>query len=400
MKQQLIDNPSFFYKDHTPVPFLIPRYPEKIDDQWTAVIHPHVNVMPAEIPSSVSEEKYHKLFNSIDEGFCLIEVLFDVYHHPYDYRFLETNDAFRQQTDIKNAVGRTMREIAPLHEDHWFERYGKVALTGEPTRFENHAAQLRRWYEVYAFRVGPAQHRQVAILFKDITERKKMEHLKDEFINIASHELNTPLTGINAYAQLLMRELLQLGDSKKIALMNKLRHHVDRMATLISNLLDSSNITEGDLPLTKEHFDINELVAERVNEFQLLSQHHQIVLDTMPIKPIWADRRRIGQVLGNLISNAIKFSPPNGRITVSTAAVDAKQLKISVGDHGVGIPTASLNHVFDRFSRVNDANMPTCPGMGLGLYIAAQIIKHHGGSIAVQNQPQKGAVFSFMLPYT
>ena len=122
-----------------------------------------------------SEEKYRTLFESIDEGFCTIEVLFDEKDEPVDYRFLEINPSFEKQTGIKDALGRTMREIAPQHEDNWFEIYGKIALTGEPARFENEAAQLHRWYDVYAFRVGPSQERKVAILFKDITKRKQAE---------------------------------------------------------------------------------------------------------------------------------------------------------------------------------------------------------------------------------
>lgn len=122
-----------------------------------------------------SEEKYRTLFNSIDEGFCTIEVLFDENNKPADYRFLEINPSFEKQTGIQNARGRRMREIAPQHEEHWFEIYGNIALTGEPVRFENEAAQLHRWYEVYAFRIGEPQQKNVAVLFNDITERKRAE---------------------------------------------------------------------------------------------------------------------------------------------------------------------------------------------------------------------------------
>jgi PAS domain S-box-containing protein len=122
-----------------------------------------------------SEKKYRTLFDSIDEGFCTIEVLFDGNDNPIDYRFLEVNPSFEKQTGIQNAQGRRMREIAPQHEEHWFEIYGRIALTGEPVRFENQAAQLHRWYDAYAFRVGDPGDRKVAILFKDITERKRAE---------------------------------------------------------------------------------------------------------------------------------------------------------------------------------------------------------------------------------
>ena len=122
-----------------------------------------------------SEKKYRTLFDSIDEGFCTIEVLFDGNDNPIDYRFLEVNPSFEKQTGIQNAQGRRMREIAPQHEEHWFKIYGRIALTGEPVRFENQAAHLHRWYDAYAFRVGEPGDRKVAILFKDITERKQAE---------------------------------------------------------------------------------------------------------------------------------------------------------------------------------------------------------------------------------
>jgi PAS domain S-box-containing protein len=136
-----------------------------------------------DVTASVSEiqnitavsEQYYALINSIDEGYCVVEILFDENEKPVDYRFLEINRAFEEQTGIENGVGQRMREIVPHHEEHWFEIYGSVALTGETIRFENSADQLNRWYDVYAFRVGEPQSRQVGILFKDITESKLAE---------------------------------------------------------------------------------------------------------------------------------------------------------------------------------------------------------------------------------
>lgn len=122
-----------------------------------------------------SEEQYRTLFESIDEGFCVIEMLFDANDLPADYRFLQINPAFERQTGLVDATGRTIREMVPNHEDHWFEIYGRIALTGEPARFENRAAALDRWYDVYAFRVGCPEERRVAVLFRDIIDRKRAE---------------------------------------------------------------------------------------------------------------------------------------------------------------------------------------------------------------------------------
>jgi two-component system, chemotaxis family, CheB/CheR fusion protein len=124
---------------------------------------------------SWSDEKYRSLFESIGEGLCIIEVIFDERDKPVDYRFLEMNPSFKRQTGLTDARGKTMRELAPDHEDHLLEVYGRVARTGGPERFESYAAQQHRWYEVYAWRYGRSQDRQVAALFNDITARKEAE---------------------------------------------------------------------------------------------------------------------------------------------------------------------------------------------------------------------------------
>jgi hypothetical protein len=122
-----------------------------------------------------SEERYRMLFDTLIEGFCIIEVVFDAAGRPIDYRFLETNPAFEAQTGLKDARGRLMRDLAPDHEAHWFEIYGQVALTGEPARFVNEARALGRWYDVSAYRAGGPGSRRVAVLFNDITERIRAE---------------------------------------------------------------------------------------------------------------------------------------------------------------------------------------------------------------------------------
>jgi len=126
-----------------------------------------------------SEERYRNLFNSLHEGFCIIEMVFDAEGRPVDYRFLEVNSSFEKQTGLHEAEGKLMRELAPDHEAHWFEIYGKIALTGEPAHFVNEAQALNRWYDVYAYRVGNPEDRQVAILFNDITERMRTEEERE-----------------------------------------------------------------------------------------------------------------------------------------------------------------------------------------------------------------------------
>ena len=158
-----------------------------------------------------SEERYRSLFNSIDEGFCVIEMIFDSDGKPADFRFLETNPAFEKQSGLRDAVGKCVREMLPQLEAHWFETYGRVALTGESIRFVHEARALDgRWFDVYAFRLGAPELRRVAILFTDISERRRLEEKtreqadslaelnrrKDEFLAMLSHELRNPLAAI------------------------------------------------------------------------------------------------------------------------------------------------------------------------------------------------------------
>jgi PAS domain S-box-containing protein len=134
-----------------------------------------------------SEERYRNLFDSIGQGFCTIEVLFDHEGKATDYRFLLVNPAFERQTGIPNAIGRTMREIAPRHEEYWFETYGHIAKTGESMRFESEAAQLGRHYEVVAWRVGDPEERKVGILFNDITDRRRAAESERRLAAIVEH---------------------------------------------------------------------------------------------------------------------------------------------------------------------------------------------------------------------
>jgi PAS domain S-box-containing protein len=149
-----------------------------------------VSKFQAEEALQESEKRYRNLFNAMNEGFCVIEVLFDAEGRPEDYRFLEVNDAFEKQTGLHDAVGKRMRELAPAHEAHWFEIYGKIALTGEPAHFMNEAKALNRVYDVFAYRVGEPEQRRVAIVFNDFSDYKRAEEAlqrsEAQFRNLAN----------------------------------------------------------------------------------------------------------------------------------------------------------------------------------------------------------------------
>ncbi|HEV9036609.1 MAG TPA: ATP-binding protein [Puia sp.] len=220
---------------------------------------------------------------------------------------------------------------------------------------------------------------------------------RDEFIGAASHELKTPVTSIKAYAQIVQRELKQEEATENSDLMTRLNAQVNRLSVLINDMLDTTKISEGKLQLTVRPLDVNELLKERVEEIQHTTAH-RFDVRTSPLAPVMADRERIGQVITNLLSNAIKYSPDHTIVTIVTCDT-AGGIRVSIRDEGYGIPESDQPKIFDRFFRVTSNNMDRIPGMGLGLYISAQIIYRHGGTIEVQSRPGKGSVFSFTLPY-
>jgi len=181
--------------------------------------------------------------------------------------------------------------------------------------------------------------------------------------------------------------------------MQKLNVQVNRLNYLIRDLLDTTNIAEGKLQLYSREIDFNQLLAERVEELQRISEKHTLILQAGNINTVMADKERIGQVLTKLVSNAVKYSPEGGKIVIKTEAIKGS-IKVSVADQGIGIADDIRHRIFDLFFRANNSKLETFPGMGLGLYISAGIIQRHGGTIAVESELGKGSVFYFTLPLT
>ncbi len=236
----------------------------------------------------------------------------------------------------------------------------------------------------------------VSTIARDVTERKKLERQKDEFIGIASHELKTPVTSIKAYTELLQEKFEKTNDKEHSSLMQKLNSQVNRLNFLIRDLLDTTRIAEGRLQLHLEKFVLNDLVSERVEEFKYLSSKHKLNFSPGPATTINADRELIGQVITNLITNAIKYSD-GGNINITTETED-QRVMMSVTDSGIGIAEDLQQKIFERFFRVNESTLGGSPGMGLGLYISAGIVQRHGGKISVKSKPGKGSVFYVQLP--
>jgi signal transduction histidine kinase len=352
------------------------------------------------------EARYGALFDSIDEGYCVAEVLFDANERAIDYRFLEVNRAFERQTGLRNASGRRMRELAPAQEAHWFERYGEVARTGEPSRFVERAAALGRWFDTYAFRVGDPARRQVAILFNDITARYDAEEAlreasrrKDEFLSMLSHELRNPLAPIRNSLYLLERSDLDEVAARRAR--EVAGRQVAHLTRLVDDLLDITRIARGKIELRRADLDLAALARRTCDDHRGLMQEDALALDVQtPEEPVWVhgDETRLVQVLGNLLHNAAKFTPAGGRVLVSVTSADGWAV-LHVRDTGTGIEPALLETVFEPFTQAEQALARSQGGLGLGLALVKGMVEAHGGTVNVTSAgPGHGADFLIDLP--
>jgi PAS domain S-box-containing protein len=367
-----------------------------------------------------SEERYRTLFETMEDGFCVVEVLFDEKNTPIDYRFLEINPAFERETGLQQALGKTARQLLPNLEQFWFETYGKVALTGEPIRFENSSEVMNRWFDVYAFPVRQTENHKVAILFKNINERKAIERqrekllqqeqaareaaeranrMKDEFLAILSHELRTPLNPILGWAKLLQSP--KVSPDKFQQGLSTIERNAKQQVQLIDDLLDISRIIRGKLSLNFTAINLSEPILAAVETVRFAAEAKSIRLEVLldpSVDHVRGDIDRLQQVIWNLLSNAIKFTSTGGRVTVQLTQVDC-QAQIQVIDTGKGIKPEFLPHVFELFHQQDSSTTRSFGGLGLGLAIARQVVEAHGGTISAASPGEgQGATFTVLLP--
>lgn len=227
----------------------------------------------------------------------------------------------------------------------------------------------------------------------NIQHHKDIESRKDEFISIASHELKTPLTSIKGYNQMLLRKVEE-GAVRDFLLRSE--GQLNRLEKLIRDLLDVSKINAGKMLLNIESFDFSRMLREAITAMQQLAPNHTIILEDNLQLEFSGDLYRLEQVVQNFLSNAVKYSPNADRVLVSTSLKDGNVI-VSVTDFGIGIEKAHLGKLFERYYRADNSSA-RFDGLGLGLFISAEIIKRHGGSFWIESELGKGSVFSFKLP--
>jgi PAS domain S-box-containing protein len=235
-------------------------------------------------------------------------------------------------------------------------------------------------------------------LVQDITEQKQLEWQKDNFLSIVSHELKTPLTTIKALGQIAESMLEEKGDLATLDMIKRMSSQVNKLTVLVQDLLDFTKTQKGKLMYNEAFHDFNELTKEVIADMQKISLTHEIKNNAGKTETIFGDKNRLCQVINNLISNAIKYSPKAASIIISTEP-QRDGIVLSVQDFGIGILAQDLKNVFNQFYRVNTDSQSTFPGMGIGLYICSEIITRHGGKIWVESIIDKGSTFHAWLPF-
>ncbi|WP_256011647.1 sensor histidine kinase [Desertivirga xinjiangensis] len=233
-------------------------------------------------------------------------------------------------------------------------------------------------------------------LLQNITDRKRNEQSKDEVLGIVSHELKTPITSLKAYGQVLERIFKSESNAFAGAMLRKMNIQVIKLTRLIHDLLDITRMEGGKFALNLVTYSFSDLLNEVVNDIRATSNYH-INLQTIENVNCYGDKGRTEQVLINLINNAIKYSPGEDKIVVRLDR-NEKELICSVQDFGMGIPAQKHENLFERYFRVENENTQNIAGLGLGLYISAEMIHRQNGRIWVESEEGKGSTFHFSLP--
>jgi PAS domain S-box-containing protein len=363
-----------------------------------------IAVRNAELYQQVSEER--RSLSAIIDNSAEGVLILDTAGHVQVF-----NRALSRITglDAEGALGRAAAEVLVLRD-----RQGKPVPLPEPAPRRTSAIETRAYGEGNVVRRGgppvtvgvtatplydeEGNLARTILNVVDITRFRQAEELKSTFVSVVSHELKTPVALIKGYAETLRREDADWDGATMRESLGVIAEEADHLTHLIDSLLEASRIQAGGLKLEPTDVNLPRLAEKVVDAFRTQTSIHRFELDFGPDFPaVWGDPERLREVLSNLVSNAVKYSPSGGTVWVGGRA-DLKGITVYVADQGIGIPPEEVDRIFERFHRVDSGLHRRTEGTGLGLYLVKAIVEAHGGRVWVESAPGRGSIFMFALP--
>ncbi|GHO60578.1 PAS domain S-box protein [Ktedonobacter robiniae] len=340
-----------------------------------------------------SQERASVLMNSSIIGINIIE----------GEQIVDANDTFLRITgytreDLRAGRMNWMHMTPPDYLARTLEAHQELATQQSTTYEKEYVCKDGSHLPVLVCGVVFQHHPRQAIAFVlDNSARKELEQRKDDFISMASHELRNPLAALKMQIQLAQKRLERQSHHEAATALTRVEGPVKQLERLIEELLDVSKIQAGRLEYIWETVDLDAMLHEVAETMQQLSTTHAIVVRGAAPRSLVGDKYRLGQVFTNLISNAIKYSPGAETVEMDLSTSE-ETVTIRVLDHGLGIPREQRDKIFERFYRAAGPRQRAIPGLGMGLYIVAEIVKGHGGTITVESSVGKGSTFTVTLP--
>ena len=315
-----------------------------------------------------------------------------------------------QQYDVEYINPALEQELGPLEHQKCYAYFHErdelcpwcrndEVFAGKTVRYEWTSRKTKKTYDLVGTPIrNPDGSWSKLEIFRDITERKDLEQLKDEFIGLVSHELRSPLTVVSGGLNTVLGEWPRLSEQEKRQLLQDAAMEADSLSHILGNLLELSRAQAGKLSLFEELVDVKKAIRDTVGKIKLVSPKHAVVVH-LPrrLGPARADRLRVERILYNLLDNAAKYSPDGGKIEVF-AAQGEDYITVSVKDYGIGIPDTDQERLFQPFQRLAKDKSYRLKGTGLGLLVCRRLVEAHGGHIWVESKPGRGSAFHFTLP--
>jgi two-component system phosphate regulon sensor histidine kinase PhoR len=356
-----------------------------------------INVMASEIKKRVHEITQEKetlmtILRGMSDGVMVVDA---------QGRIILINSVLEELLQKRSDVGgKTPVEVIRSAElQNGFDR---VLEKGETLSMELSLATSQT-DNVFAVTIARLMHQDkpggAVAVFHDITELKRVEQMRKDFVANVSHELRTPLTSIKGYAETLCEEGIEK-NSQAQSFAQIILKHANRLSVLVHDLLSLTQLESQSTPMHRNEVDLCKVLDSAVLVVKPAAEAKNLHISTESIPEmtmVWADRDQIGQALVNFLDNAVKYTPEGGSITVSVTDAE-DEVQVTVEDTGIGIPREDLNRIFERFYRVDKNRSRELGGTGLGLSIVKHIIQSHSGRVWVNSELERGSAFSFSLP--